>query len=211
MNEPADSASEANPILDRVEALLWLGLLVFGSWVAITWMNAEPPPTPEALPRASAAPASSMPSDLINAEDLALREKTGAFEYSLSPIGSSDAGSWSRGGHMLARGMQDGDHVDLALPRRYPGDYGIEVFMSRAPEHGIVAFSLNGERIGQELDLYSERAMSPTGAVSLGIARLEGRGDVLRVEIVGVNAASEAGRRDLAIDGIRLQRLEAKD
>lgn len=215
MTDSSEESRDTNPRLDRIEVALWIGLLVFGSWIAFEWLTAEPPAVvaATATPERESPPASLFPRDLIEAEALGVRETSRAFDYSLRPIEAdpTQAGTgWSRDGYMQARGASEGDFIDFGLPRRYPGDYRIVVYLTRAPEHGVVAFRVNGERIGDEIDLSSDARTTPTGPISLDVVSLQGRGDRLRIEVVRAGERGPGGF-DFALDGIRLEKIALRD
>jgi hypothetical protein len=205
MNDPSDPseiADERSPTHGRIEIALWIGLLVFGSWVALEWMSAEPAPSPAPPP-----PVAKWPEKFIEAEMLGVRASSRPFEFALSQAEANASGAWSGDAWMQSRGAIVGDSIAFGVPRRYPGDYRIAVYLTRAPENGVVVFSLNGERLGDVIDLYSEGDATATGEIVLGVAPLQGRGDRLRVEVLAASD-SGAGSADFGIDGYHLEKVD---
>ncbi len=193
----ADRAKLHGRILDWTEAGLWIVLLVVGSLVALAVLrNGEA----RTRPRAAAKPA---PGGLIEAEDLPVIAKSREFTFWLQPSSGFPAGKWSKDGHMFASGTRQGDWVELRLPEREPGDYGLEIFFTKAADYGIVAVYVNEARLG-EFDLWSARDIVPTGALKLGNVQLSGRKNVLRVEVVGKNPNAAPPFYQFGIDGIRI-------
>jgi hypothetical protein len=196
---PPESASPRTAVdrwLDGIEAVLWIGLLVFGSVVALAvFREGEGNRPPEHLVA---------PSGLIEAEQLRLVGKSREFDFWLQPTSSFSGGRWSEDGQMLAVGTQQGDWIELELPEREPGRQRLELFLTRAADYGVVAVSLNGTPLGGELDLFSDRGVVPTGAVDLGAVELRGKGDVLRIGVVRANPKTAPPHFQFGIDGIRL-------
>lgn len=196
---PRDSAPPRAALerwLDGVEAILWIGLLVFGSLVALAVLReSEGSRPPEHLVA---------PSGLIDAEQLRLVGKSREFDFWLQPTSSFTGGRWSGDGQMLAVGTQQGDWIDLELPEREPGRQRLEIFLTRAADYGVVTVSLNGAVLGGEIDLFSDRGVLPTGALDLGEVELRGRGDVLRLSVVRTNQKAAPPHFQFGIDGIRL-------
>lgn len=195
-------AREARSLIDRIEIVLWISLLGFGSWVAFAWLTDEPLAKP--------APLAEFPSDFLEAEQLGVRARTRRFTWELTKVSGGAREGWSGDEQMQAWGALVGDSLDLGLPRRYPGRYRLWVYLTRAPEHGIVAFALNDQRIGEAIDLHRDGSAVPTGPISLGIGTLKGRGDRLRIEVMGAGGGG-AGGLDFALDGIRIEKIELFD
>lgn len=106
---------------------------------------------------------------------------------------------------MFAYGTREGDWVELELPPREPGEYRLEMFLTKAADYGILAASVNGDRVGDPIDLWSYGVL-PSGAVDLGLVSLRGQGDVLRLQLIGTNPNATAPFYQFGVDGIRLTR-----
>jgi hypothetical protein len=194
--ERSPAARAVDRWLDAIEAVLWLGLLVFGSVVAIAvfreYQGTRPPEHLVA------------PSGLIEAEQLGLAGKSREFSFWLQPTTSFTGGRWSEDGQMLAVGTESGDWLEFELPERDPGKQRLEIFFTKAADYGIVAVSLNGTALGQQIDLFSDRGVVPTGAIDLGVVDLHRQGDMLRVTVVGANERTAPPHFQFGMDGIRL-------
>jgi hypothetical protein len=192
-------------VLDAVEACLWLVLLAVGSLVALEVFRAEAGPA-----RARGAKELAAPSGVIEAESLRVIATSRAFTFWLQPTVDFPTGRWSKDGQMFAYRTQRGDWIDLELPQLEPGAYRLELLLTRSADYGVVAVSVNGNRVGAEIDLWSgfEGGVSPTGPLELGVVQLDGRSDVLRLAVVGTNPESDAPHYQFGIDGIRLSRYD---
>ncbi|MEN8160599.1 MAG: hypothetical protein ABFS41_11065 [Myxococcota bacterium] len=182
--------------LDAAEALLWLGLLGFGSAVALTvFREASPPPPSDPFAE---------PADIIEAEALPVVDRSRAFTFWQQPTDGFARGRWSGDAQMLGTNTRRGDWIELGLPERTPGPRRIELFLTRAADYGVVRIRLNGRPLGGPIDLFSDAGVVPTGAVDLGVVTLGAEGDRLRIEVVGTNERSAPPHFQFGIDGVRL-------
>ncbi len=184
--------------LDLAEALLWVALLGVGSLVALTVLREDP-----ARRQRATLPA---PEVSVEAEDMRVVARSGAFNFWLQPTKDFVAGRWSKDGQMFALGAQKGDWIELELPKREPGPYRLELLLTRSVDYGIVSVSFNGVRIGEEVDLWFAQGVVPSGPLDFGRVELRGRGDVLRLEVTGANPGTRAPHFQFGIDGVRLTR-----
>ena len=94
---------------------------------------------------------------------------------------------WSDEQQVWWSGGKKGDKLELELPAAADGKYNVEVNMTKAVDYGMVQIYINGEKIGDQIDLYSTK-VEPTRAVELGIAELkQGFGNRITIEITGKN------------------------
>ena len=192
-------AESRGRILDWTEAVLWVVLLVVGSLVALAVLRDS---ETRNRPRADAKPA---PGGLIEAEDLPVIAKSRDFTFWLQPTSGFRSGNWSKGGHMFASNPKQGDWIDLRLPEQEPGDYELDLFMTKAADYGIVEVSVNEVQLGT-FDLLSLRGVVPTDALKLGSVPLRGSKNVLRLEVVGKNPNASLPFYQFGIDGIRIRK-----
>jgi hypothetical protein len=123
-------------------------------------------------------------------------------------IGSYE-GDWSGGRHLWIQARARGEWVDLELPAPAgsPGPaqpVSLLVWLTRAPDYGIVQFHIDGKPVGGPIDLYSDK-VSPTGPITLGSFVADGP-SVLRVDLVGANEKSTGARYFAGLDAARLER-----
>ena len=143
-------------ILDAAEAVLWLGLLIAGGAVGYTILRTD-------APSSSDAQIAPLPPGLVEAEALQILGRSREFTFWLQPTDGFRGGRWSGDGHMLALGTQHGDWIDLGFPPTDRGPHRLELFLTRAMDYGIVAAFVNGEQVGEEVDLWSDVGVVPTG------------------------------------------------
>jgi hypothetical protein len=120
----------------------------------------------------------------IEGEQLKILACTGGRPQEQDMSGWGDG--WSHDAQLWWIEGRPGDRLDLELPVENSGRYRIEVHMTRARDYGIVRFHLDGQPLGDPVDLYHPRVV-PTGAVQLGERELAAGPHVLTVEIVGKN------------------------
>ena len=76
--------------------------------------------------------------------------------------------------------------LDLGLPVNAAGKYQVSLQLTKAPDYGVVQLSLDGQKLGDALDLYNPSVV-PTGALAMGTHDLTAGDHKLTVEIVGAN------------------------
>jgi hypothetical protein len=121
---------------------------------------------------------------VIEGESLKILSKTGGApqEQDLTAFGSG----WSDDAHLWWIGTKPKDKLELALPVKEAGDYKIMLQMTKAPDYGIVQIYLDGQRLGDPVDLYWPQVI-PTGPQSFGTHSLTAGQHTLGIEILGAN------------------------
>ena len=66
------------------------------------------------------------------------------------------------------------------------GKYELKVALTKARDYGIVQLYLDGQKLGEPIDLYDPNVV-PTGEISFGEMDLAASAHKLSVEIVGAN------------------------
>ena len=186
-------------LLDVAELVLWPALLVFGCVVA--WEVFQQG-TQAGWPRPLTAFVA--PSHVVEAEDMHLAALSRSFQVQLQPTRNFSRGRWSGDRHMFLAGTRKGDWVELELPASDPGRYGLELFLTRSHDYGIVVVSLNGQQVDGEIDLWSGEGVVPSGPIDLGLVELGDAPNVLRITVVGTNSRASAPFYQFGIDGLRL-------
>ncbi len=120
----------------------------------------------------------------LEGESLKVLSKTGGNpqEQDLTAF----QGQWSNDAHLWWIEAKPGDKLELALPVSRPTRYKISMQFTKAPDYGIVQLYLDGQKLGDQLDLY-HNSVIPTGAVDLGTSQLSSGEHKLTVEILGAN------------------------
>ena len=100
----------------------------------------------------------------------------------LSGFGSK----WSGEAHLWWLEAKPGDTLELAVPVEKTGAYRLKTQLTKAIDYGIVQLYLDGKKLGEPIDLFNNGVV-PTGALDLGVHKLDKGQHVLKVEIVGAN------------------------
>lgn len=121
---------------------------------------------------------------VLEGENLKVLSKTGGEtqEQDLTGFGSS----WSNDAHLWWINAKPGDKLNLELPVAKPGKYTLRMQLTKAPDYGIVQWYLDGQKVGDQLDLYHP-SVAPSGLLSFGQSALSAGPHTLTVEIVGAN------------------------
>jgi hypothetical protein len=99
---------------------------------------------------------------------------------------SGHEGQWSDDAHLWWVEGKPGDQLDLLLPVKETGKYKLIVALTKARDYGIVQLSLDGQKLGEPVDLYNPEVV-PTGPIDLGVHDLTAGDHTLRFEITGAN------------------------
>jgi hypothetical protein len=107
---------------------------------------------------------------------------------------------WSNERQMSWKGGV-GDVLELPLPVANSGIYRVILRCTNAPDYGIARISLDGNPIGQPLDLYAQQT-APAAPADLGALELSAGQHKLTITIIGKNAASTG--TTFGLDYVRL-------
>jgi len=105
-------------------------------------------------------------------------------------------GNWS-GDAQLHVGGKPGDALVLNLPVAKTGRYQLGVYLTMAPDFGRIQPSLDGERLGESVDLYAPRVIA-SGRTILTTKSLQAGRHTIRFDIVGKNPKSRG--TDFGVD-----------
>ncbi len=72
------------------------------------------------------------------------------------------------------------------MPVKAAGKYRVGMQLTKAPDYGIVQLYLDGQKLGDPIDLY-HKSVAPSGLLSMGEHELTAGEHKLTVEIVGAN------------------------
>jgi hypothetical protein len=121
---------------------------------------------------------------VIEGERLKVVSKTGGNPQEQDLIGFN--GQWSNDAHLWWTDAKPGDKLELRLPVATSGTYRLSAQLTKAPDYGIVQLYLDGQKLGEALDLYHPSVI-PTGSLPLGTHALTAGDHKLAVEITGAN------------------------
>lgn len=108
--------------------------------------------------------------------------------------------------HLWWRGAEPGEELDLVFEAQEDGPHRIYARFVKAADYGRVQLALNGEALGEPLDLYNDGVVVSEEKL-LGQARLRGGRNTLTIRIVGAN--EQAVKKYMAgFDYLRLERVD---
>jgi hypothetical protein len=138
----------------------------------------------------------------IEGETLKIVGKSDDMEAGVQDI--SGFGEFSNDNQMWFRGKKVGSSAEVVFPPVTPGASTLTIFPVTAPDYGLAQLSVNGKKVGSPYDAYTPRVIRGKQIVVDRVA-LKGRGDVLRVDMVGKNPKSTG--YFFGIDAIKLEPL----
>jgi hypothetical protein len=161
------------------------------------WYQTEPhapfPPLPGAKERIAWAAGAK---DVLEGESLKIAGKSGGVTE------IQTEGRWSGSKQLWWRDGRPGDRLELAVPVAKSGCYRLVMHNTRAFDYGIFQLSLDGQRLGGPIDLYSRENV--TRLVTVGQRELSQGEHRLTVEIVGTNPAAKP-RYMFGLDYLKLE------
>jgi len=119
----------------------------------------------------------------LEAEALQITERRGV-NANMQTMAQFGPGNWSGGAQLFISDGRPGDGLTLAIPIAKAGRYELRAYMTMAPGFGRIQFWLDGERLGDPIDLYAPRVI-PSGRVVLTTKRLPAGRHMIRSEIAG--------------------------
>jgi hypothetical protein len=124
----------------------------------------------------------------LEAETLEIVERRGV-QTNVQRMESFGLGNWS-GDAQLYVGGKPGDAVAFALPVATTDRYQLSVYLTMAPEFVRIQPWLDGERVGEPIDLYAPKVLA-SGRVILTTRSLQAGRHTIRLEIVGKDPKSK--------------------
>lgn len=138
----------------------------------------------------------------IEAETMTVIEATSGEYEPQDMMWTGD--DWSRDTQLLWRTAL-GEKLTLALPVEQDGRYRIKAHVTNADDYSIIQFHLDGEKLGEPIDTYSERVS--VSEFVLGEQNLTAGDNKLTIEVVGKNPKAEP-EYVVGIDYVMLERIE---
>jgi hypothetical protein len=120
----------------------------------------------------------------IEGESLKIPGQTGGHAQPQDMTGFGD--EWSNDAQLWWTDARPGDKLDLALPVAKAGSYKLVAQFTKAVDYGIVQLWLDGQKLGQPIDLYHDGVIV-SGEIALGTLSLGASDHKLTVEITGAN------------------------
>ncbi|MBI4618456.1 MAG: DUF2961 domain-containing protein [Planctomycetes bacterium] len=110
---------------------------------------------------------------------------------------------WSGGAHLWWRDAGPGDRLRLAFESEGEGKKMLVLALTRAPDYGIVRVALDGEALGDPIDLYAPR-VEPAEPIELEVRLSRGTHE-LAVTIEGSNPAASPKNHMFGLDYLLLR------
>jgi hypothetical protein len=150
-----------------------------------TWQAAQPK-----VYVPSAEERSGLVEGALEGEKLAVLKTTGGRTIHQDMRGFTK-GKWSAGEQLFWLGAKQGDKLDLELPVAKDGAYEIAMVFTMASDYAIVQAHLDGQPLGQPIDLYNSPDVIASGVRKFGKQQLKAGNHTLTLEITGGNAATK--------------------
>ncbi len=143
--------------------------------------------------------------DVIEGESLHVLGKSDEFPVGRQMLFGAFEGDWSEGRHLWMRPREVGQWIDVQIPTPDQGAQHLVLWLTKAPDYGIVQLHMDGEPVGEPIDLYSSK-VEPSEPVRVGPFTPKGPQSTLRFELVGANPAATGAKAFIGLDAIRIER-----
>ena len=99
-----------------------------------------------------------------------------------------------------------GDTVELVHPQPVQGLHDVVVYATRYPDYGIIQLYVDGEPLGEPIDLYNPQGgLVATGPIKLDTVDIRSKSPVFGIEVVGTNPKATKPGTYFGIDCIVLK------
>ncbi|MDR1958691.1 MAG: DUF2961 domain-containing protein [Planctomycetaceae bacterium] len=102
---------------------------------------------------------------------------------------SNRPGKWHNNEQLWWTGAKPGNDLVLKVKTEHAGKQKLIVSMTKAADYGIMRFWLDGQKVGEPVDLYNDGVI-PSGPVELGTVDIVPGDHELKITIEGKNAKS---------------------
>lgn len=141
----------------------------------------------------------------IEAEDMTVTGTEGG-SVTVQEMGGFKEGRWSGGKQLFWSKANPRSRLTLTFEVPQSGDYDVCAMFTTAGDYAIINVTLDGESLGQPLDLYDYPAVSTTGELHFGERTLQAGTHKLMLETLGANDSA----RKLYMVGLDYLRLQPK-
>ncbi len=112
--------------------------------------------------------------------------------------------AWGGDSHLWWTDASPGDELELEFPVPEDGKYEISAALTKAPDYGIFAVSLDSKTsLLNKVDLFNQGGVIKTGTVALGKHKLTKGNHILNIKITGSNPAA-VHRHMFGLDYLKL-------
>ncbi|MGI9242735.1 MAG: FG-GAP repeat domain-containing protein, partial [Verrucomicrobiales bacterium] len=175
------------------------------------WLAAQPRPIPQYVapplegPPAPIEPKTGQVPGALEAETSGAKPSRG--KAAPQNMANFRAAKWSGGAQLFWRGGADGDTIEFELPVAEAGEYQLETVFTRAPDYAVVQLALDGDDLGDPIDLYHFSKVTTTGVIERALGLLEAGAHTLTIRITGVNVSAQPDRL-VGLDYVRVVKAE---
>ncbi len=166
------------------------------------------------LPERSGAPIAQPPplpppfkvSGAVECEDVHVVAQSPDLKSTAQDMRGFARGKWSGEKHLWVQGREPGDFIELTVPAAGTKPLRVTLYATKSWDYGVVRVSVNGQKAGSDLDLFSGGAGKcvPSGPISLGTFTPRNGQLRLRFDVVGGNAAALGSRSMFGLDCVVL-------
>jgi len=140
----------------------------------------------------------------LECERLEVVRAAGDFRVFAQDMSFYAADRWSGGEHLTVMARGPGDFVEIALPAPDAAPRRILLDVTKAPDFGTLAFSVDGVPSVVAFDAWGP-AVEPGGTLDLGTFTPRDGRFLLRVEVTGANEKSDGARFFFGLDCVVLE------
>jgi hypothetical protein len=143
--------------------------------------------------------------NLIEAESLTMKAKSqNIFLQKQETRGFH--GRWTGDTHFFGMAYAANDWVEWLLPNAGAGRFQLIAYLTKSNDYGVIRFLVDGKPVGEPIDLYNANIVVPTGKIVVGEFQASSFTPVLRLEVVGKNAANPSSHYFFGLDGIVIEK-----
>ncbi|MBE3071050.1 MAG: DUF2961 domain-containing protein [Planctomycetes bacterium] len=139
----------------------------------------------------------------IECETMRVAAKAPGIAIETQDVSALAEGPWSDGKQLFVRANRPGDFVELAFPVPGAGPRQVALYGTKSWDYGTLRFTINGQPAGKDYDAYAAKSRAD-GPVDLGTFEPKDGQMVLRVEVVGANAAAKGTKSFFGLDCVVL-------
>lgn len=188
-----------------VTGVLWDGLLVVAAFVgiqALVFLGVHAVPT--MLPM-------QVTEGYVEFESLPVVKRIGTFGSWVQETKDSQVffGQWHEDDHSLIQFRERGQQLEVVLEVAESGVYEISGYLTKGWDYGVVRFSIDGQALGPDIDLYNKVGAVNFGPVYLGRRELRTGKHRLGIQAVGSNPESQDPHYNVGIDGLSFMQKHA--
>jgi hypothetical protein len=139
----------------------------------------------------------------LECELLPIVAKTPGMSASAQDVRNVGTG-WSGDTQLFVQARKAGEFVEIEIPAKEPGARKLVLHATRAPDYGILRFTVNGKAVEAAFDGYAAKA-APSGPINLGVHEPQDGKFILRAEVTGTNPASTGPKYYFGLDAVVLE------